>query len=347
MRAKIENLRAAGHVGPVEIVVASDGSSDGTARVAREAGADIVLDLPRCGKAQALTAAAGRASGEILVFTDADSLLEPGALGELLAAFADPAVGAVAGSEVRRLKADRGGVARGEGLYWRYEHWIKRLEDRVGSTVSAAGGLYAVRADLFRPPAASDGADDFLVSTEAVRAGKRLAFEDRALVAIELPDHAGREFARKVRVMNQGLRAALSLGGLLLPTRGGLYAWEVVSHKIMRRLAPFFLVALFLSTARLAPRGRAWAALLALQSGFYALAAAGMVGRGRGWGRRRLFWVPYYFCLANAAAGAAVVSVLRGVRYTTWQPDRAPASATAVSAGVGGDPGAAVAGVER
>jgi len=319
---KIENLRAARYAGPVEIIVASDGSRDGTADVARGAGADIVLELPRCGKTRALTAAVEGASGAILVFTDADSLLEPDALAELVAAFADPGVGGVSGSEVRRVRGGGASVARGEGLYWRYEHWLKRLEDRAGNTVSAAGGLYAVRAELFRPPATLDGADDFAVSTEVVRAGARLAFEDRARVAIELPEHAGRELARKMRVMNQGLRAAFALGDLLLPTRGGLYALEVLSHKILRRLVPFALVTLLVSSAWLGLQSRPWSVLLALQAGFYGLAAVGLAGRGRSWGRRRIFWFPAYFCLANAAAALAVLSIIVGVRYTEWEPDR-------------------------
>jgi cellulose synthase/poly-beta-1,6-N-acetylglucosamine synthase-like glycosyltransferase len=335
---KVANVRAGEYEGPIEVIVASDGSTDGTAEAAREAGADVVLELPRCGKTRALVAAAESASGELLVFTDADSLLEPTALAELTSAFADPSVGGVSGSEVRSLRSTSPGVARGEGLYWRYEHWIKRLEDHIGSTVSAAGGLYAVRAALFRAPAALDGADDFVVSTEVVRSGYRLAFEERARVEIALPEEGAREFARKIRVMNQGLRAALALGPLLLPTRGGLYGLQVVSHKILRRLVPFFLVALLLSSALLAFRGWPWTVLLALQLGFYALAAGGLVGRRSGWAKRPVLWVPYYFCLANAAAGAAVVSVLAGVRYTEWEPDRGgPAAAAAGAAATAGD----------
>ncbi len=133
----------------LEIVVASDGSTDGTVAVARRAGATQVIDLPRVGKIRALTAAANAGSGDVLVFTDADSTLEPETLRELMSNFADPNVGGVSGNQITRSAADDGGVARGEGLYWKYEHWIKRLEDRVGSTVSAAGGLYAVRRELF------------------------------------------------------------------------------------------------------------------------------------------------------------------------------------------------------
>ncbi len=320
--AKVANVRAAAYGRPVQVIVASDGSTDGTADAARAAGADVVLDLPRSGKTSTLVAAVERAHGEILVFTDADSLLEPSALVELTSAFADPAVGGVSGSEVRRVRSASGGVARGEGLYWRYEHLLKRLEDRVGSTVSAAGGLYAIRASLFRAPQALDGADDFVLSTEVVRAGYRLVFEQDARVALELPEEGGRELARKVRVMNQGIRAALALGPLLLPRRGGLYAVQVVSHKLLRRLVPFFLLALLVASAVLARNSWAWAAALALQLCFYGLAVGGLLAERTGRAGHRLLWIPYYFCLANAAAAVAVLSVLAGVRYTQWEPER-------------------------
>jgi cellulose synthase/poly-beta-1,6-N-acetylglucosamine synthase-like glycosyltransferase len=321
--SKLDNIRASDYPpSAVEIVVASDGSVDRTCDVALAHGADHVLDLPRVGKARALNAAAEIASGEILVFTDADSLLEPRALPELVAAFADPDVGGASATEVRALPANGAAVARGEGLYWRYEHWLKRLEDRIGSTVSACGGLYAIRRSLIRRLDVLDGSDDFLISSAVVAAGRRLAFEERSRIALELPREGRREFARKVRVMNQGLRAAFSLGPLLLPWRGGLYGVQVVSHKILRRFVPFFLVGLFVSTAWLAPRGWGWTALLAFQCALYTLAAVGFAGRKRAWGRRRVFWVPYYFCLANAAAAAAVASIVAGVRYTEWEPDR-------------------------
>jgi cellulose synthase/poly-beta-1,6-N-acetylglucosamine synthase-like glycosyltransferase len=321
--AKIENVRSSAYPSSsLEIVVASDGSTDATVAEARSAEATQVLDLPRLGKIRALSAGAAAATGEILVFTDADSLFEPGSLAALVSNFADPTVGGVCGNQVAIRRAADPGVARGEGLYWRYEHWIKRLEDRVGSTVSGAGGLYAVRTALFSPPTLLSGTDDFLISSEVVRRGWRLAFDDAARVLIDSPEESSLALRRKVRVMNGGLRAAFSMGRLLIPFVGGLYGFEVLSHKILRRLVPFFLVFALIANVWLAAVEPSWLVLLAPQVLLYVLAVLGWVGRERWWGRKKAVYVPYFFCLANLAAALAVLSLVRGVRFERWEPSR-------------------------
>jgi cellulose synthase/poly-beta-1,6-N-acetylglucosamine synthase-like glycosyltransferase len=303
----------------IELIVASDGSSDRTVELARGAGA-TVLDLPRSGKVAALTAAAAEARGEILVFTDADCFLEPYSLAELVANFADPEVGGATANEVRRGVDDFGGVSRGEGLYWRYEQWIKGLEDSVGSTVSACGSLYAVRRLLFRPPTATAGNDDVLISTEVVRCGSRLVFDEHALVVVGSTNRDGDEFRRKIRIANGGLRTWLSLGELLDPRRHGLYALQVWSRKVLRRLLPFALLALFASSALLAASNPRWWILFAPQVLVALLAVAGWCLRRRRAGRLRALWIPYYFALTNVAAGLAVLSLAAGLRFEQWKP---------------------------
>lgn len=211
IEAKIRNVRAVDYPPAlVAIVVASDGSTDRTVERARRAGADVVLNLPRVGKITALNRAAEHAAGEILVFTDADSLFEADTLRHLTANFCDDGVGGVSANEVSGPRGNDRAVARGEGLYWRYEQWIKRLEDRVGSVVSASGRLYAIRRSLFVPSSVTTGTDDFVISTGVVRAGHRLAFDPLTRVVVDTPAEDGPELRRKVRVMNRGLRAALS-----------------------------------------------------------------------------------------------------------------------------------------
>jgi cellulose synthase/poly-beta-1,6-N-acetylglucosamine synthase-like glycosyltransferase len=317
---KVRNVLGGSYPGHLlEVIVASDGSADRTVELARRAGA-TVLDLPRSGKVAALAAAAADARGEILVFTDADCFLEPHSLAELVANFADPAVGGAAANEIRRGTDDFGGVSRGEGLYWRYEQWIKRLEDRVGSTVSACGSLYAVRRSLFRSPTATAGNDDVLISTEVVRRGSRLVFDERALVIVGSTKRGSDEFLRKVRIVNGGLRTWLSLGELLDPRRHGLYALEVWSRKILRRLLPFALLALFVSSAWLAASDSRWWILFVPQVLVAVLAAVGWCLRRRPAGRLRALWIPYYFALTNVAAGVAVLSLATGLRFERWKP---------------------------
>jgi cellulose synthase/poly-beta-1,6-N-acetylglucosamine synthase-like glycosyltransferase len=279
-----------------------------------------VLELPRVGKITALNAGVEAASGEILVFTDADSLLRPETLDQLTANFADPAVGGVSANEVSGARSPASGVARGEGAYWRYEQWIKRLEDKVGSAVSASGRLYAIRRSLFRPSSVTAGTDDFVISTQVLKAGRRLAFDERTLVHVDAPRDAASELQRKVRVMNRGLRAAFSLGELLLPWRGGFYSVQVLSHKVLRRMLPFFLLTALAASAWLTTLSPAWWLALGPQLIFYALAVAGWVGRTRSWGKARPIWVAFYFCLVNLAAAIAVLSVLGGVRFERWDP---------------------------
>jgi hypothetical protein len=186
--------------------------------------------------------------------------------------------------------------------------------------VSASGHLYAVRRGAFAPSSEPAGTDDFLISSHVVAQGGRLAFDDRAHVLVAAPDDGATELRRKVRVMNRGLRSALALGEALLPTRTGLYALEVVFHKILRRFVAFFLVALLAASIVLAAGSAAWWIALGPQLVFYALAGMGAALARTRWGRLRALFVPYYFCLANLAAALAVISLLAGVRFTTWEP---------------------------
>jgi cellulose synthase/poly-beta-1,6-N-acetylglucosamine synthase-like glycosyltransferase len=321
IEGRVANIRATDYPQHlIETVVVSDGSTDGTVEAARRSGADRVLDLPRVGKITALNAAVEAATGEILVFTDADSMFLPDTLAELLANFGDSTVGGVSANEMSRTGSDVSGVARGEGVYWRYEQWIKRLEDRVGSAVSASGRLYAIRRSIFRPSTVTAGTDDFVISTQVLRAGRRLAFDEHTVVLVDAPRDPGSEFRRKIRVMNRGLRAAFSLGELLLPWRGGFYSVQVLSHKVLRRLLPFFMLAAVGAGFWLTTLSPVWWLVLGPQLAFYGLAAAGWAGRRRGWGRARPLWVAYYFCLVNLAAAIAVLSVLGGVRFERWNP---------------------------
>ena len=321
IETKVANVRATDYPQAlIEVLVVSDGSTDGTVEAARRAGADRVLDLPRVGKITALNAGVQAAGGEILVFTDADSFLLPDTLEQLLANFADPTVGGVSANELSGTGSEAAGVARGEGAYWRYEQWIKRLEDRVGSAVSASGRLYAIRRSLFRASTVTSGTDDFVISTQVLKAGRRLAFDEHTVVQVDSPDDAGSEFRRKVRVMNRGLRAAFSLGDLLLPWRGGFYSVQVLSHKVLRRMLPFFLLTALVAGIWLTVLSPVWWLVLGPQLAFYGLAAAGWAGRSRGWGRAQPLWVAYYFCLVNLAAAVAVLSVVGGVRFERWDP---------------------------
>jgi cellulose synthase/poly-beta-1,6-N-acetylglucosamine synthase-like glycosyltransferase len=307
----------------LQVVVAADGCDDGTdaAAHARGDGRVRVLSLPRVGKASALNAAVGVATGEILVFSDANSLYARDAVRALVAPFADPDVGAVAGDQRYLADHAEAAVAAGERLYWDLDRAIKRAESRGGNAVSATGAIYAVRRALFSrvPPGVTD---DFATSTAVIAHGKRLVFAPEAIAFEPVARSGGDEFARKVRVMTRGLNAVVARHELLDPRRYGFYALQLLSHKVLRRLMALPLAALALTAAVEARRSRAFRALAAAQGVLYGLGTAGLLlRRGGGW-RSRVVALPAYFCLVNGASLAALWNVVRRREIDRWEPRR-------------------------
>jgi len=308
----------------LQIVVASDGSTDRTETLARryEDRGVHVVSLPRIGKVRALDAAVRRATGEILVFSDANTLAEPAALGALVRNFADPRVGGVAGHTLYRCDASSESAGLGERLYWRYDTWLKRLESRTGSVLSAHGGLYAIRRRLYSSPPDGGVTDDFYISTGVVEAGYRLVFEPDARAYERPVAGSGGEFGRRIRLTTRGIRSLALRAGLLAPGRYGFYSVALASRKVLRRIVPVFLLGLLPSSAVLASSGAVYALALGTQVGFYALALAGGLLRSRPAGRWKALYVPFFFCLANAASIVAVARFLRGDRIEMWVPQR-------------------------
>jgi cellulose synthase/poly-beta-1,6-N-acetylglucosamine synthase-like glycosyltransferase len=327
LASKIENTLALDYPpGLMEIIVASDGSTDATEEIASryERSGVTLLRLPRCGKMSALNRAAAHAGGEIFVFTDANALLEQSALRELLAPFADAGIGGVCGNQKYGAPSNGGDSAgEGENLYWTYDKYLKHLETRVGSTVAADGSLYALRRELYVPVEDGAQADDFAVSARVVTAGRRRLVYEPAAVSVEpRPGASDMEFWRKVRIANHGMRAILDLEGALNPLRTGFYAVQLWSHKTLRYLFPFFAAAALATNVALAQNSGFFRLLLLAQCLFYGLALAGWALRRNPLGRLKPLCVPFYFCLANAAVFLGMLSLLRGYRITTWQPQR-------------------------
>jgi cellulose synthase/poly-beta-1,6-N-acetylglucosamine synthase-like glycosyltransferase len=315
----------------LEVLVVSDGSTDGTGERVRkllsEREADgvqasrasvRVLELPRGGKGLALNAGAGIANGEVLVFTDANTSLAPDALRRLVENFADPEVGGVCGDK-RYRQVVSGSVAQGEGAYWRYDRWIKELESRVGSIFASDGALHAVRAELFQPIRNPASADDMAISMRVVLQGHRLVYERDAVVREDPPTNPQEEFRRKVRITNHSMRALLDLGGALWTS--GFYSVELLSHKFIRHLSPLFLTGLLVSSALAGLSGsRFFLLLFAVQLVLFSLAALGRALEGTGAGRTILLAAPYHFTLIQLAAARGILSLLRGRRLAIWAP---------------------------
>jgi cellulose synthase/poly-beta-1,6-N-acetylglucosamine synthase-like glycosyltransferase len=310
--------------GQLEIIVASDGSDDNTHAIANayaERGVRL-MTFPRRGKIYALKDAVAAATGEILVFSDANSMYKADALRLLVRNFADPEVGGVCGNQVylKAPKADT--TSAGEGMYWTFDKWLKQAESLTGSIVSAHGAIYAIRRNLYEPPASAAVTDDFAISTAVIAQGWRLVFESEAIAYEEPTASASLEFGRKVRIMTRGLRGVLMRRRLLNPWRYGFYALELFSHKVLRRLVPIFLLVLFVASWFLSQESSFYFFAAVAQTLFYILAGAGYLLRRHRLGRLKFFYVPFFYCLANAAALIAVIRIIRGKRVEFWQPQR-------------------------
>jgi glycosyltransferase involved in cell wall biosynthesis len=307
----------------LQVLVASDGSTDDSATIV--AGVEDArvrfLDFERGGKAATLNRAAELATGDVLIFTDANAILAPGALTAIAANFADPDVGGVSANERRDPEASASSAGLGERLYWEYDKWVKQAESRIGSIVSASGSMYAIRRELFRPISDPSATDDFAISTQVVRAGYRLVFEPDA-VTWEPPVAKDEiEFNRKVRIVTRGLRSVWGIRELLLPWRGGFYSVQLWSHKVVRRLVGLLAVAIFVVNLSLI-RKPFWLLTWLGQATIWGLALVGWRGAGQPWARKPWFYVPYYFCLSNVAATLGIVQFLRQRRVTIWEPRR-------------------------
>ena len=308
----------------LEVIIASDGSEDATEAIvsAHDDPRVFLLAYPRRGKIHALNDSVPRAAGEILVFSDANTLLDTQALKKLAANFADPEVGGVCGNQGYRARAGSDSSGAGERLYWSFDKWLKKQQTRCGSIVAADGALYAVRRELYQPPTTASVTDDFAISTGVVARRKRLVFEDEALAWEPETASATLEFRRKVRIVVRGLRGVLMRRALLNPFRYGFYSVVLFSHKVLRRVAPLFLIAALISSAVLAHDSTWFRLACGVQLGFYVLAGLGYLTRAHRAGRSKLLYAPFHYCLLNAAALVALAKVARGVRIERWEPER-------------------------
>jgi glycosyltransferase involved in cell wall biosynthesis len=303
----------------LEVIVVSDASDDGTDEaVARIAATDprvrLLRQERRAGKSAALNLAAGVARGEVLVFSDANSLYAPDALRRLLEPFADPQVGYATG---RMLYRAPDGSPTGEACsqYMRYENRLRVLETAIGSVVGVAGGIDAMRADLFTALRA-DQQPDFVLPLGVVERGRRVVFAPEARLYEASLAAPGDEFRMRARVALRAWHALREKTVLLNPLRFGLYSWQLFSHKWLRYLAPVFQLGALVAGAATIGRGPLWDALFVLQAGFYLVAGLGFFARAL----PGPLAFPYYLCLLNAAAGTALVRFLGGRKQVIWTP---------------------------
>jgi poly-beta-1,6-N-acetyl-D-glucosamine synthase len=302
--AKVDDIRANGYPGSLDILVVADGDPD-TAAAAERAGARALTSPDRLGKSQALNRGFAEATTPVVVISDANNRIAPGALAAAVEHFADPEVGAVAGEKV---EDDGGG---GETMYWRFESWLKRREDRLGTTIGLVGELAAIRAEAWRPIPRDVATDDFWAALDIIEQGYRIVYEPRARALDPAADSLGASWERRIRSVSGALHIMVRRRRQLRPS-AGLVAAELWGHRLTRyTVGPLaHLALLVLSVTKLRSSALARWFLLA-NLGACAGLVVGTQGEGpgddarTGGGPRRL--------LVAASAGAGQVMFLQGV----------------------------------
>jgi cellulose synthase/poly-beta-1,6-N-acetylglucosamine synthase-like glycosyltransferase len=320
--------------GLLNVLVVSDGSTDRTAAVVsgyaeRFPGrVDLIEVAERRGKASALNAAAAQATGELLLLADVRQRFDRGVALSLARHFHDPKVGAVSG-ELILLGPGQDELHTGLGMYWRYEKFLRRAESRWGSSMGYTGAVSAVRRGLFTPLSPDTLVDDLVVALRVIARGYRVLFDPAAKAYDTISREPGREFGRKVRTLAGTLQTGLESGRLVGRLSAGIWL-QLLSHKLLRLMVPFLLVAAWVSSA-LADEPFYRAAWMAQTAGYglgvLALLFPAAVGKSR------VGALASTFLMLNTAAAVGVFSYLGGSRLELWQapaPDRTPASDSSV-----------------
>ena len=305
--------------GKLEILVGSDGSTDGMEQIveqfaAREPRIQLVRSGGRAGKSGAQNLAAAQARGDIILFTDAETETRPNLLQQLAEDFADPKVGLVA--PVVQFGRFDDPVSKGQGSYWRFELFLRQLESDLGILATASGAAFAVRRKSFRPIPLEYG-DDCIVPLDVCLQGYKILQDRRCVVSDEMPHSISGELRTRVRMTARNWSGILCRPALLNPLRFPGIAWGLISHKFLRWMTPFFLLAIFLANGWLVYNRRV-VPLFLLQSCFY---LAAFVGWRRSHRDRceRIFGYPFAFCLANLGFLLGIVKSIRGQKLLAYK----------------------------
>jgi cellulose synthase/poly-beta-1,6-N-acetylglucosamine synthase-like glycosyltransferase len=315
----------------LQILVAADGSDDGTADIVQQF-ADRQVELSysplRRGKMAAINRAMPNVRGDIVIFSDANNIYSPDTLRQLVKPFSDPTVGAVSGAKV--IAQDNDALGASEGLYWKYESLIKAAESRLGCCTGVAGEILAIRRDLFESPPDAVINDDFYIAMRIIARGYRVIYVPQARSTEYASASAQDELARRSRIV-AGRYQAMMLAHRLLPFNRPLIVWQIVSHKFLRPLVPLAMGSALLTNIvavlrppqhhthrvyELAPPFN-WLLLVA-QMLFYALAWSGS-RREPGTRVGKLLYLPAFFVRSNFAAVIGLYRFLTRRQTTLWQ----------------------------
>ena len=297
----------------IHVVWCTDGSNDNTNGLLstyKDNGVDIFFQPKRQGKTAALNRSVPLISTSIVIFTDANTMLNENAIMEIAKCFNNPKVGCVAGEKRIAVRESDGAAAGGEGIYWKYESFLKKMDSRLYTTVGAAGELFAIRSELFEEMPQDTLLDDFILSMRIAAKGKKIEYCDRAYAEEYGSANMNEEEKRKVRISAGGLQSIVRLKSLLNPFSYGLLSVQYISHRVLRwSLTPILLFLLLPINIIIVclSQNAIYGAILLLQILFYAMGLWGYYLSTKQI-RNKILYIPYYFLFMN-------INVIRGFNY--------------------------------
>lgn len=304
----------------LEVIVVSDESEDGTDEIVQEItlkhpNVRLIRQVPRQGKTSGLNLAVPQAKGEIIIFSDANSHYQPGAIRQLVSCFNDPEVGYVTGKMVY-VNEEGNVIGDGCSAYMKYENHLRSLESEVSSVVGVDGGIDAIRKSLYQPMNA-DQLPDFVLPLKVVTQGKRVIYCDKALLNEESLSNSQSEFRMRVRVSLRAYWAMWDMKHLFNPFKYGLFSLQITSHKLLRYLAfvPLFLA--LVANGMITGEGWFYQLTFIVQILFYSAAAFVSLNDGT---RNKWLALANYFCLINIASAMAFIKFIKGEKIVIWKP---------------------------
>jgi biofilm PGA synthesis N-glycosyltransferase PgaC len=309
----------------LQLIFITDGSSDQTAAKVRNFPEITLLhkDL-RAGKMAAIKRAIPLITGEITVFTDANTFLNETAITELVKHYQNPKVGAVAGEKRILVEAAADASSAGEGFYWKYESKLKKLDYELYSNVGAAGELFSIRTALYQPVESDTIIDDHMIAMRIAENGYVIAYEPEAYAMETASADVKEELKRKIRIAAGGMQSILRLKKAANPFRQPVFTFQYISHRVLRwTIVPFLLILVFMLNGIIAFTIPAvfYQVLFALQVFFYLLSMIGFYFEQRNIRVKALF-IPYYFCIMNYAVLAGILKYYNKNQSAAWEKSK-------------------------